>query len=70
MPTSRMVFIKDDQIYAELITEGAHASRIRYTYGGVLYDVLIENDELEFLDDDTDWETQWNVFVAIDKKMN
>lgn len=52
MPRSRMVFLKDEQLYAELVTEGAHVSRVKYLYGGIEYDVLVENNEIEFLDDD------------------
>jgi len=52
MPRSRMVFLKEEQLYAELVTEGAHASRVKYYYGGIEYDVFIENEEIEFLDDD------------------
>jgi hypothetical protein len=47
-----MVFLKDEQLYAELVTEGAHVSRVKYLYGGIEYDVLVENNEIEFLDDD------------------
>lgn len=56
MPKSRMVFLKEEQVYAELITEGAHASRVTYHYGGIKYDVLVENEEIEFLDDDLEEE--------------
>lgn len=56
MPGSRKVFIKDEKIFAELITEGAHLSRVQYLYGGVFFDVFIENDELDFLEDDLDIE--------------
>ena len=42
-------------IYADLMYEGAYASRVRYTFGGVLYDVLVENDEFEIIED-YDWE--------------
>jgi hypothetical protein len=52
MPSLRKVLLIKEGIYADLISEGAYASRIKYTYGGVLYDVLIENDEFEIVSDD------------------
>jgi hypothetical protein len=55
MPIQRKVLLLKEGIYADLISEGAFASRIRYTYGGVLYDVLVENEEFEIIEDD-DWE--------------
>ena len=54
MSQLRKVLLIKEGVYADLITEGAHASRIRYTYGGVLYDVIVENDEFEIVQDD--WE--------------
>lgn len=52
MPRERTVFLKDEGIYAQLISEGAYASRVQYLYGGVLYDVLIDNSEIEYLEED------------------
>ena len=52
MPQIRKVLLIKEGIYAELITEGAHFSRIKYVYGGVLYDILVENDEFEIIDDE------------------
>ena len=52
MPKVRKVLLLKEGIYGDLILEGAFASRIKYTYGGVLYDVLIENDEFEILEDE------------------
>ena len=57
MPRERKVLLIKEGIYADLISEGLYASRIRYTYGGVLYDVLVENDEFEILDD-YEWEEE------------
>ena len=52
MPEPRKVLLLKEGIYADLILEGAYASRVKYTYGGVMYDVLIENDEFEIIYDD------------------
>lgn len=54
MSMPRKVLLIKEGIYADLITEGVHASRIKYTYGGILYDVVVENDEFEIVDDE--WE--------------
>ena len=52
MPKERKVLLLKEGLYGDLISEGAYASRIRYVYGGVLYDVLIENDEFEIIEDE------------------
>jgi hypothetical protein len=52
MPNQRTVFLKEEKVYANLITEGAHASRVQYLYGGVMFDVFVENDEIEFIEED------------------
>lgn len=52
-----MLLIKEG-IYAELISEGAYASRVRYTFGGVLYDVMLENSEFEIINDDWEWDPE------------
>ena len=54
MSTAKEVLLIKEGIYADLISEGLYASRIKYTYGGILYDVVVENDEFEILEDD--WE--------------
>lgn len=46
------VFLINENIYAELLQLGAYVSRVRYTYGGTLYDVVIENEEFIFDDSD------------------
>lgn len=43
-------------VYADLISYGAYASRVNYFYGGILYDVFLENDEIEFLEDGEEYE--------------
>lgn len=57
MSSPRKVLLLKEGVYADLITEGAYASRVRYSYGGVLYDVLIENEEFEMIDDD-EWKEE------------
>ena len=52
MSLNRKVFLIKEGIYADLIMHGAYASRLKYTYGGVLYDVLVENEEFEMLEDE------------------
>ena len=54
MSQNRKVLLIKEGVYADLISEGVHVSRIKYTYGGVLYDIVVENDEFEIMNDD--WE--------------
>ena len=56
MSPHRKVFLIKEGVYADLIAEGAYASRVSYIYGGVMYDVVVENDDYEMLYDD--WENE------------
>jgi hypothetical protein len=56
MSPHRKVFLIKEGVYADLIEEGAYASRVSYIYGGVMYDVVVENDDYEMLYDD--WENE------------
>jgi len=58
MSRNQKVLIIEDSIYADLISHGVYASRVQYYYGGVLHDVIMENNELEFLDSDMDIEEE------------
>lgn len=57
MPNPRKILLIKEGIYADLISEGLYASRVRYTYGGVLYDIILENDEFEIIDDE-EWKEE------------
>ena len=57
MPSLRKVLLIKEGIYADLIAHGAHVSRIKYSYGGVLFDVFVENDEFEIIDDE-EWKEE------------
>lgn len=57
MPITRKVFLNKERVYADLISEGVYASRIKYTYGGVMYDVFVENDEFEIVHED-EWKEE------------
>jgi hypothetical protein len=43
-------------VYAELVQEGAYVSKVRYLYGGTLYEIMVENDEFIYDDDNLDEE--------------
>ena len=51
MSAQRKVLLIKEGIYADLISEGLYASRIKYLLGGVLFDVIVENDEFEIMED-------------------
>lgn len=57
MPIVRKVLLIKEGVYADLISEGLYASRIKYTYGGVMYDVFVENDEFEIVHED-EWKEE------------
>jgi hypothetical protein len=58
MSPSRKVYLTEERIYADLVSEGTYASRVQYTFGGVFYDVFVENDEYVIIqdDDELEWE--------------
>jgi hypothetical protein len=61
MSPSRKVYLIEEGIFADLISHGLYASRLRYIYGAVEFDVMVENDEFIELDDEEDedfWKTQ------------
>lgn len=60
MSPLRKVLIIKENIFADLVSEGSYVSRVQYTYGGVLFDIMIENDEFIVIDDETDneWEEE------------
>lgn len=57
MPSLKRVLLIKEGVYADLISLGAHASRIKYFYGGVLFDVIVENDEFEIIYDE-EWKEE------------
>lgn len=42
---NEIVWLTEERTFGELITLGAYYSLVRYTRGGIDYDVLISNDE-------------------------
>ena len=42
-----LVYIPEEDEYGVIITEGAFASLVRYSSGGVLYEVMLLNEEFE-----------------------
>ena len=60
MSPNRKVYLTEEQVYADLISEGLYVSRIQYVYGGVLFDIFVENDEFILLEEDDDhlWENE------------
>lgn len=48
-----IVYLYDEQVYAELVSHGAYASTVRYSLDGVLYEVMVENEEFDIVEDIT-----------------
>lgn len=42
---SPIVYIEDEGVYGIIVSYGAFVSRVKYMKDGILYDVLIENEE-------------------------
>lgn len=42
---NRVVFINDERVLGIIMQWGAHASQVKYSVGGVEYQVWMENDE-------------------------
>lgn len=55
MEPYEIVFLIEDRITAELLNRAAYFSLVRYTRGGIDFEVLVPNDEIEFSrEDDND----------------
>ncbi len=53
----QLIHIIDEGVYGVLISEGAFASKVRYSAGGIEYDgVFVGNDEFLTLDTLTEYE--------------
>jgi len=49
---TEIVWLTEERTFAELIRMGAYFSTVRYTRGGIDYEVLIDNDEFEYREAD------------------
>jgi hypothetical protein len=60
MSPNRKVYLTEEQVYADLISEGLYVSRVQYSYGGVLFDIFVENDEFVLLEEEDEslWENE------------
>lgn len=47
MPTRRELVRLSDRTLAEVVQRGAYASLVRYTRGGIDYEVVMENEEFD-----------------------
>lgn len=45
---NELVFLSEERTSAILVSLGAHVSMVKYTRGGIEYEVQIPNDEIEF----------------------
>ena len=49
-----IVWLNEERTHAELISLGAYCSLVRYTRDGVIWEVIIDNDEFNFIEDEND----------------
>jgi hypothetical protein len=47
----RMVWMIEEQVTAELVSFGAHSSRVQFTLNGIHYDETVMNEDFIPLDD-------------------
>ena len=47
----RIVYIFDERVYGYLVVEGSYVSKVRYESMGIQYEVLMENDDFEVVED-------------------
>lgn len=47
----RIIYIPDEEVYGELVSEGAFASTVRYTVGGVMFEVIMLNEDFDIIQD-------------------
>jgi hypothetical protein len=48
------VWMHEFGVLAELLNLGAHVSLVRYSYRGTVYQVLVDNDEFDYREEDSD----------------
>jgi hypothetical protein len=53
-----LVWLTEERTLAKLISLGAYFSTVRYTRGGIDYEVQIPNDEIEFYGEDNGDDTE------------
>jgi hypothetical protein len=46
-----IVYIPDEKVYGEIISQGAFASTVRYSVSGVMFEVLILNEDFDIVHD-------------------
>lgn len=46
-----IVWLLEERTYAVLVNLGAYYSTVRFTRGGIDYDIQVANDEFEYLED-------------------
>lgn len=44
-----IVYLPEEGVYGEVISYGSYASTVRYSEGGIQYEVLILNEDLDFI---------------------
>lgn len=50
MSTPEVVWLTDERTFAWLINVGAYYSLVKYTQEGIDYEVLVDNDEYEYIE--------------------
>lgn len=51
---NEIVWLPEEQVFAFLIKRGAFVSTVQFTRGGIEYEVMVENDEYEYINEGGD----------------
>lgn len=54
LPEDEVVWLTEERVYGILMARGTWFSMVRYSRGGIDYEVLVENDEYIFREDQRD----------------
>ena len=49
---TNQIWMRDEQVFGELLRMGPEFSLVRYTDRGTTYEIWVENDDFEFDEDD------------------
>jgi len=54
MTPVEVIWLTEERVHGLLLNMGAHYSTVKYTKNGMEYQVLIENNEFNFIDEQDD----------------
>lgn len=52
MLMGELLWLTEERCFAEMVTNGAHCSIVKYTREGIDYEVIVDNDEFTYFGGD------------------